>query len=67
MINKFCEIDTSSPENFLDSVYRFCVKHKDEMIVDELFDSYLFHDIMPTLEMTKKYPFLYSHFTIKSC
>lgn len=67
LINKFNEIDTNSPENFLDSVYAFCVKYKDEMIVDEFFDSYMYNDITPTLEMTKKYPFLYSHFTIKSC
>lgn len=67
LINKFHEIDTSSPESFLDSIYTFCVKYKDEMIVDEFFNSYIYNDIQPTLEMTNKYPFLYSHFSITSC
>lgn len=60
------ELDTTSPEAFLDSIYNFCVKYKDELVVDEMFYNCKY-DIKPTLEMAKMYPFLNTRFRIFQC
>lgn len=66
---EFPEIDTSSPEVLLDSIYAFCIKYEHELVVDQMFDSisYDANKIHPTLEMVNKYPFLNSSFSIRQC
>lgn len=63
------EIDMTSPETLLDSIYTFCIKYKDELIVDEMIYNieYKTLKIYPTIEMVNKYPFLYLHFSIVQC
>ena len=59
----------TSPKTLLDSIYTFCIKYKDELIVDEMFYNieYKTLKIYPTIEMVNKYPFLYLHFSIVQC
>ena len=48
--NVYPEIDITSPETLLDTIYTFCIKYKDELIVDEMFYNIEYkNDIIITL------------------